>query len=171
MRKDRAFARLLDLDRYAAPQEICYLVGERQTLVGEIDRMRKGIERFPFQIEERTKVIEAIDLVLARHKLSVDATAVQGMRRNKPRLLPYGHMQQFILRVFREAPDGAELKTFTISSEVHRFSGLQLNRKDFNTFHSQVLKSLNHIQKTGIVVRINKHDSLSPDAAIWRLAD
>ena len=171
MRKDRAFVRLLNLDCIIAPTEVVYLASSRQTLLGEIDRMQKGIETFPFQIEERTKVIEAIDLILARHKLNIDATGLPGIKRNKPSLLPHGKLQQYITRVFREAPKGAVLGSFTISSEVHRFSGLQLDRKSFNHLHKTVLKALNHLQKRGAIVRTNKDDASSADAAMWRVVD
>lgn len=171
MRKDRAFVRLLNLDCIIAPTEVAYLASNRQTIVGEIDRMKKGIERFPAEIEERNKVLEAIDLILARHKLNIDATGLPGVKRNKQSLLPHGKLQQYITRVFREAPEGAVLGSFTISSEVHRFSGLQLDRKPFNTLHKNVLKALNHLQKRGAIVRTNKLDTPSAEAAFWRVAD
>ena len=171
MRKDRAFARLLNLDTINAPAEVAYLVSNRQTIVGEVDRMRRCIDRYPAEIEERIKVLDAIDLILDRHRLNIDATGIPGVKRRRPRMLPYGKLTQHITRVFREALEGATLGTFEISTGVHRLSGLNLERKAFNALHKVVLKQLNHLAKRGAIERINKPDSPSAETALWRVVD
>ena len=47
MRKDRGFARMLDLDTKRAPYEICYLVTQIQTIKSEIDRLEKALVENP----------------------------------------------------------------------------------------------------------------------------
>lgn len=168
MRKDRCFAKMLDLESAKAPYVICFLLKEAQTLKGDIARMEKALVEYPGKIAERQKTLASIDAVLALHPTPALVSQVPAVKRRTYSLLPYGKLSQVVLRALREAK-GEACTTFELAMRSAQIAELRLNRDDFRIFHKSVLKSINHLRKTGLVESPGGKSSGGGEEAQWRL--
>lgn len=168
MRKDRGFARLLKLSTAQAPDELAYLVKEVQTLKGEIEKMERALIDLPEKIKKSQAVLAAVQMVLDRHPVKVEFAAIPSVKRNAPRLLPYGKVTQHILRTFREHP-GQPLTTFAVAVEVAKHAELVLSREDFRGFKFTVLSALNSLRTQGVIESPKDHVGGGAVEAVWML--
>lgn len=166
MRKDRGFARMLDLDTKRAPYEICYLVTQIQTIKSEIDRLEKALVENPRKIQERQAVLSAMQLVLDQHPAGVTQDQIGPVKRKATSTLPYGQATKFIFRTLREA-NGKALSTFAVTMEVARHAGLQPTRDEFKALRRTVLSALNSLRVKGLLYSPEEHVPGSNVEALW----
>lgn len=156
MRKDRGFARMLDLDTKRAPYEICYLVKQIQTVKSDIARLEKALIESPRKLQERQAVLAAMQLVLDNHPAGVTQDQILPVKRKATSTLPHGQATQFIMRTLREAA-GKELSTFAITMEVARHARMQPSRDDFKALKRTVLSALNVLRLRGLLYSPEPH--------------
>jgi len=126
---------------------MAWLIRERATLKGEMDRRKKELEQLPRTICELEADLASLDKVIPRHEVKVDPSAIKGIRPHGRALFGYGKLGKAILECLRLA-DGTPLYTSEIAMHVARKLDYEMEtREQRNALMTAVgyrLKNLTH---------------------------
>jgi hypothetical protein len=64
---------------------------------GRVERIEKQLTKLPQELKVLREEIAALDTVIGLHPIKVDLSNVPAVRKNAPRILPYGTLKRTLL--------------------------------------------------------------------------
>jgi hypothetical protein len=143
------------------PAALAFPMRERQWRAGELSRLTDRIREWEKQIElgkariqELREQLKALDMVIGLHPIKIDPTTLPPVRKNAPRILPYGQLSRAIVEELQRQ-QRKPVTTVEIALAVAQKHELETTRKRLNELRVAVVKQLNHLLKKGLVERLH----------------
>jgi hypothetical protein len=152
------------------PPSMAWLIRERATLQGQIDRAKKQLDELPRWLVDLHAQMDALDAVFPLHTVQVDPKVIKGKRKHTPALFKHGVVTRGILECLRLA-NGRPVYTGVIASHIAGNEGFEINKSNKAYLMRRVGKRANTMAREGI---ISRHHDISPGSQAegrWSLAD